>query len=118
MNAACGWLRPAGADLALFPELFLPGYNCARIAELAQPADGDWTRRLSLLARQAGCALVLGYAEREGASVYNSAVAIGADGAPLANYRKIQLYGPREAALFEPGDGYCLFDLGPHRVGL
>ena len=74
-----------GADLALFPELFLPGYNCARIAELAQPAEGDWTRRLSLLARQAGCALVRGYAEREGASVYNSAVAIGADGVPLAN---------------------------------
>lgn len=61
---------------------------------------------------------MLGYAERDGAAVYNSAVAIGADGAQLANYRKIQLFGTREATLFAPGDEYCLFDLGPHRVGL
>jgi hypothetical protein len=29
------------------PEAFFPGYNAARVAELAQPRSGDWHRSLS-----------------------------------------------------------------------
>lgn len=107
-----------GARMAVFPELFLPGYNCDRVAALAQPREGDWIVRLSEMATAAGCGVTLGYAERDGTQIFNSAVAIGADGAALGHYRKIQLYGAREAALFTPGTDYCLFDLAGRRAAL
>jgi predicted amidohydrolase len=108
----------AGAEMAVFPELFLPGYNSDRIEALAEPLDGAWIARLRDMARQAGCGLTTGYAERAGAELCNSAVAIGADGAVLANYRKIQLYGLREKAMFAPGDRYALFEVAKRRAAL
>ncbi|EKD61747.1 MAG: Nitrilase/cyanide hydratase and apolipoprotein N-acyltransferase, partial [uncultured bacterium] len=54
---------------------------------------------------------MLGYAEAAGDAVYNAALALAADGSVLAHYRKIQLFGPREAAIYRPGDAYALFDL-------
>ncbi len=49
----------AGARMAVFPELFLPGYNLADLAAQAQPADGDWSQRLAALAAAAGCGLTV-----------------------------------------------------------
>jgi predicted amidohydrolase len=108
----------AGARMAVFPELFLPGYNCADIPALAQPLDGPWGARLATLARRHGCGLAVGLAERDGDRLWNSALALGPDGARLAHYRKVQLYGPREKALFTPGDAACTFDLDGRRTGL
>ncbi|MGB3316664.1 MAG: carbon-nitrogen hydrolase family protein [Albidovulum sp.] len=108
----------AGADLAVFPELFLPGYNFDRVGALTEAKDGLWSARLGEMARDAGCGLVAGYAERQGEDLYNAALAIGPDGRMLANYRKIQLYGPREAALFRPGDRYAIFDYQGRRAAL
>lgn len=108
----------AGAQMVVLPELFLPGYNSDRIAELAQPADGSWMARLCAMVRVAKCGLTVGFAERDGACLYNSAVAIAADGRVLACYRKVQLYGPREARLFEPGDEFVTFDLAGRRLAL
>ena len=107
-----------GARMAVFPELFLPGYNYPDQAEMAQPLGGAWCARLAALARAAGCGLVVGLAERDGARLYNTAVAYDASGALLASYRKVQLYGPRENAIFTPGDRLCSFDLAGRRVGL
>lgn len=107
LHAAAG----AGARMVVFPELFLPGYNQPDLhASQSQPMGGDWCTRLAGLARGAGCGLVLGWAERDGAAVYNAATAFGPDGAVLAHYRKIQLFGPMEQASFAHGDRYCLFD--------
>jgi predicted amidohydrolase len=108
----------AGADLAVFPELFLPGYNSDRTGVLAQASVGPWAARLGEMALHAGCGLVAGYAERDGKDVYNAALAIGPDGQLLANYRKIQLFGPRERALFTPGDRYAVFDYQGRRSAL
>ncbi len=101
----------AGASALVAPETFLPGYNCNTIAALAQPRGGAWHQALATLARNAGCALVTGYAERDGAQVHNAAVAFDATGVEIAHYRKLQLYGPREAALYQPGNAYETFDL-------
>ncbi len=108
----------AGAHVLVAPESYLPGYNSDRIAALAEPRGGDWHRALAMLCREAKCALVVGYAEREGGKVYNSAVVIGPDGAELAHYRKIQLYGPRESAFYHAGDRYCVTEISGHRVGI
>lgn len=107
-----------GAGLLLAPETFLPGYNCGTIPEQAQPRGGDWHRRLAGMARAAGCGLALGYAERAGAQVFNAAVVFDATGAERAHYRKVQLYGPREKAIYAPGEAYCTFTLAGRRLGL
>lgn len=113
-----GAAAAAGAHMAVFPEVFLPGYNRPGIADAAQPLGGPWCVRLSAMAAAAGCGVTVGFAERDGAAVYNAAVAYGADGALLAHYRKVQLYGPRENSIYTPGNRLCTFDLDGHRAAL
>lgn len=99
-----------GAQVALFPELYLPGYNVPDPGVGARTAEG-WDAHLGPLAAKAGCALAVGLAERDGEALYNSAMAWGADGRRLALYRKTQLYGAREKHFFVPGDQLVTFDL-------
>lgn len=120
MTALGAALRAAGAmgaRVLVAPELYLPGYNQDALVDLAQPRGGPWHQRLAALAREACCGLVVGYAEREGV-LYNSAVAFGADGAELAHYRKIQLFGPREQRLFAFGEAYAVFDFHGRKAAL
>lgn len=108
-----------GARMALMPELFLPGYNQPdRFATLAQPQGGDWQAGLSQLCRHHGCGLTIGWAERAGDTLYNAATCFDATGTVLGHYRKIQLFGPTEAACFAPGDSYCTFELHGQRAAL
>lgn len=105
-----------GADLALFPEVFIPGYNIGQM--VAEPLDGDWVGRLRAIADATGVAIVTGMAEREGEGVFNSAIAVGPGEGLLASYRKIQLWGDREATLFGPGQNYVTFPFKGRTVGL
>ncbi|NDV98413.1 carbon-nitrogen hydrolase family protein [Salipiger sp. PrR002] len=109
----------AGARMLVAPELFLPGYNQPELhGALSQPRGGDWSDRLSGLARAAGCGLCVGWAERDGDLVYNAATCWDADGTELGHYRKIQLFGPMEKASFAPGSDYCLFELEGLRAAM
>lgn len=118
VTAALNAAGAAGAAVLVAPETYFPGYNSDHIAALAQPKTGDWLRRLSALCRAANCGFVTGYAERDGATRFNAAVSINAQGDQTAHYRKIQLYGAREAAIYAPGDAYCTFDLGGVKAAL
>ncbi|OYU17250.1 MAG: nitrilase [Rhodobacteraceae bacterium PARR1] len=111
LTAAATGAAAVGARLLVAPEVFFPGYNSDRIAELAQPRGGDWHHALSALCRETGCGLVVGYAERDGDAVFNAAVAFDATGAEVTHYRKTQLFGPREKAIFAPGDALCTFSV-------
>ena len=118
-----GWARAAaaqGAALLLLPELILPGYNRPDLhRELAQPQGGAWSLAMADIAREAGLAICYGWAERAGEAVYNVASVIGADGAILAHYRKIQLFGPMERASFLPGTAEPpVFELAGRRCGM
>ena len=108
----------AGAVTLVAPEAYLPGYNHDHIPALAQAQTGDWLGRLATLCRRANCGLVAGYGERYGAQVYNAAVAFDAAGTQIAHYRKIQLYGAREAAIYQPGHAYTTFDLNGTKAAL
>ena len=93
-------------DLLVCPELWLTGYNDPEaIRARAEPADGAGFRALSDLARRTGVAIAHGYAEQDPGDprTYNAARLIGADGALVLNYRKLQLWGAYERALFTPG---------------
>ena len=109
----------AGASMAVFPELFLPGYNQPQLhPSLAQPQGGPWEGRLAALARQAGCGLTIGWAERDGERLYNAAGCFDDQGRKLAHYRKLQLFGEMEQSIFTPGADYALFNLNGVRTAL
>ncbi len=109
----------SGADMVVFPELFLPGYNQPQLhASLAQPQGGPWEVQLASLAKSANCGLTIGWAERDDDHLYNSASAFNAQGQRLAHYRKLQLYGEMERSVFTPGCDYVLFELGGIQTGL
>lgn len=114
-------LNAAGAarcDALVVPEVYLPGYNHADPASHALADGSPALARLSLAAQSAQTALVLGYAEADGARVFNTALCFGPDGAERARYRKVQLFGPRERSIFTPGDGYVTFDLAGSKAAL
>lgn len=107
----------AGARMAVFPEVFLPGYNVADPAKAARTVQ-DWVGLLSPLAQRSGCGVTVGVVERDGDAIYNSAVAIGADGRFLSHYRKTQLYGPRENRIYRPGRSVTTFDFEGTKAAL
>jgi predicted amidohydrolase len=103
--------------LAVFPELFLCGYDSARAPELASPADGDLIQRVQAAAAARSTAVVVGFAERmpDGA-IANSAACVDSDGALAGVYRKTHLFGERERDAFEPGRELCLLMLAGRRI--
>lgn len=118
LNVACAQAEAAlaaaaamGAALLVLPEVWLPGYNQPDIEVRALALDSAPLLRLAAAARTHRTALVTGYAERDGDRLYNSAACFGPDGVLLLNYRKVQLYGPREAALYTPGTALPTFNL-------
>lgn len=125
IDAACAQAEAAlaaaaalGAAVLVLPEAWLPGYNQPDIPALALPLDSSPLHRLAAAAKRHATALVVGYAERAGNRLYNSAACFGPDGVLLCNYRKVQLYGPREAALYTPGDALPTFLLGTETTAI
>ena len=106
-------------EMVVFPELYLPGYNQMKSHHsVAQKQGESWEIQLSLLANKHGCGLTLGWAEREGDSIYNSASTFDRTGKKLAHFRKIQLWGAIEQSIFNFGDSYVTFELAGIKTGL
>ncbi|MFD8213422.1 carbon-nitrogen hydrolase family protein [Streptomyces sp. NPDC059697] len=120
LDEAAGRAAAAGAGLVAAPEMFLTGYAIGDdIARLADPADGACADAIAEIATRHGVAVVYGYPEREGETVYNSAQLISADGTRLANYRKTHLFGCFERDHFTPGEQSVVqAELNGLRVGL
>ncbi|MET8867155.1 carbon-nitrogen hydrolase family protein [Nonomuraea sp. NPDC004580] len=109
-----------GADLAIFPEATLTRYG-RRVTSLAEPLDGPFVTGLAESARAHGLAVIAGTFETGGDRVRNTAVAIDAQGAITAAYRKIHLFdsfGAKESDLVEPGAEPVVTELAGLKVGL
>ncbi len=117
LGRSLGAAAAAGADVLVMPEIFLPGYNHPDVAAAARTA-GDWSALLAPRVAAAGVALVIGLPEAAEGVVFNASLAFGAEGRLAATYRKVQLYGPRERALYRPGDAYGLVEIAGVRCGL
>jgi predicted amidohydrolase len=100
INAAFG----QGADLVILPELIVSGYvaDGRRLFPLAEPVPGPSTAAWEEMARRASGYIVAGLCEREGESLYNSAVLVGPEGL-IGHYRKAHLFADEKVA-FVPGN--------------
>lgn len=124
-----------GAQLALFPETFVPVYPSNRwVRELAHGADGAklWARlaqqaveipspsadRIAAAARDAGIWLAVGVNELERGTLYNTLLIYGPDGELTLRHRKL-VPTNHERLVWGQGDGGGLdtVDVGGARAG-
>ena len=106
-------------DLVVCPELFMSGYNVGdSLHELAEPCGGPFSSKIAELAQRRGTAIVYGYPERDGGSVFNAAACIDRAGRVVANHRKLLLPPGFERDFFIAGGGLTMFGLGGVRCGL
>lgn len=107
----------ADVDLAVFPELFLGGYDLSSVADSARAPGSPELRAVAAAAAAASIAVVLGFAERAGdGSLFNSVACIDRDGSLAGVYRKTRLFGA-EPEVFEAGDRQRVVRLAGLDVG-
>jgi nitrilase len=113
-----------GARIVVFPEVFIPSTPVwvysqpiwerddawyAMLVDQAVTVPGPVTDRLGAAAQDASVYLVMGIDEREphGATIYNTILYFGPDGALLGKHRKLMPTGP-EHTVWGMGDGSML----------
>ncbi len=108
-----------GADLVIFPELFVTGYNIGdNLHRFAEAVDGAFAERAKALAIECKMAIIFGYPERTCEGVYNSAVFICEDGKIYANHRKTALPDGIEPDWFETGDDLTIVHFRGARIAM
>jgi omega-amidase len=118
VDASAERAAEAGADLVVFPEQPLFGWDPQSVAG-AEPVGGSLTQALQAVARRHAVGLVGSIRESAGDGVRNTALAIDAGGAIVAVYAKQHLFAPGgEEGLYVPGPGPVLFACGGLSVGL
>lgn len=105
------------ADLAIFPELYVGGYDIATAAQLAVDAEGPELEPLREAAREAGTAVLVGFAEKRDGEPGNSLLAIDENGNTAGIHRKTALWGA-ESKAFGSGQAMTLVDVAGRRAGL
>ncbi|CAL78568.1 Putative nitrilase/cyanide hydratase family protein (carbon-nitrogen hydrolase) [Bradyrhizobium sp. ORS 278] len=106
--------KEKGAELVVFPELAATGLTHS--AETAEPIPGRITAALTELAAERGLTLVCGLAERDGNTIYNSAVLVTPDG-KISTYRKTHLT-TAERSWATAGDEWTVVDTPMGRIGI
>ena len=114
----------AGAEIVVFPEVFIPGVPVWIDTAPIWDGDDDWyallvdqavvvpgpvTDTLAAAARDTGTYVVIGVDEREphGSTIYNATLYFGPDGTLLGKHRKLMPTGS-ERTVWGMGDGSTL----------
>jgi len=123
---ACRQAQAAGADIALFPEMWSVGYRIPRQEEAlraaAVPADGAFAQHFSRLAAELNMAIGITLLEAWEPSPRNTLVLFDRFGNEVLRYAKVHTcdFSPLERAL-TPGDDFFVAELdtqhGPVKVG-
>ena len=106
----------SGADMLVLPEAFLPGYTA--VPRERPEAWDEIYDDIANLCRRHNVGLTIGLPEYAEDRLFNTALAFAQDGRRLASYRKIQLFGPDEHALYTSGNAYVTFEFKGKRFGL
>ena len=109
----------AGSTLLVTPELSVTGYaGLSDMAAWAEPRGGESCRAVQEIAETFAIAIAVGYPERAGGEVYNTALMVQPGREPV-HYRKCHLYGPDEKRAFRPSNVLpAPFDLGGIKAAL
>jgi predicted amidohydrolase len=104
-----GCIEKAEASLVVFPELALTGYffqDRKETAQYAESFNGDSINTIQDSAEANNKIVIVGFPERDGENLYNSAAILFPDGALSAVHRKTHLFY-KENLCFDKGDtGY------------
>lgn len=94
----------AGCQIVAMPELAVSGYlvDPAAARAAAEPLDGPSVAAASAVAARHEGIVVFGFCERQGDALFNTVVAVDADG-PVLHYRKLHLFDAEKEA-YTPGD--------------
>ncbi len=109
-----------GAELIVFPELTVTGYPAEDLLFRSDFINQANNAIYEIAEQVTDIALVIGYPESDGDTLYNSAVVIN-QGAIVTTYRKQALpnYGVfDEVRYFSAGDAVCLFEFNGAVIGL
>lgn len=116
MDDACREAAKGGAQLAVFPELSITGYeNAKRAYERAMPSE-EARKICHAMAQKHGLAVMAGFVEQEKESHFLSHILVREDGS-MGVYRKTHL-APPEQPLFKPGVSLPLFELNGFKIGV
>ena len=106
-------------DLIVCPELYLSGYTVGdALPELALTPDSGLIEQVAKIAHSHETAIVYGYPERDGSSVFNVAACVSAQGKLISRHRKLILPPGFEAQVFSAGSSVTVFDLAGFRCGI
>jgi predicted amidohydrolase len=111
----------SGARLAVFPECALTGY-CYESLDEARPhaerLDDRSSQDIGAACRETGLHAVVGFIEKDGNRLFNSAMIVGPDG-PIGSYRKVHLPFLGVDRFLTPGDRpFHVFDLPIGKIGI
>ncbi|MFN0101365.1 MAG: carbon-nitrogen hydrolase family protein [Bryobacteraceae bacterium] len=115
---AIGKSVPAGTDVILLPEGISVVGTTKTYVEISESIPGPTTKSLGEVAKARKSYIIAGIYEREGATVYNTAVLIDRNGDLAGKYRKVYL--PREEIErgLTPGTHFPVFQTDFGKVGL
>ena len=108
-----------GADIACFPECYVPGYRIP--SRNVPPPDRSFLESAWARAAEAACdanvAVILGTERFEGDALRITTLVVDRDGKRLGFHDKVQL-DPSEETRFEAGSERHVFTLGPLTFGI
>lgn len=104
------------ADVTVFPELCVSGYDVEVAASVAEPIPGPITDQLVGIAERTNQTMLVGLPEQSEGEKYNSVVVVDKGGVQ-ATYRKQHRWGA-EQEQFEPGTAPVTVETPVGRLGL
>jgi predicted amidohydrolase len=110
--------KDAGAEIACFPEAVILGWVNPDAHERACSIPGKDSDQLCKLARDYDTHLCVGLVEKEGKSLYDSAVLIDNNGHILLKHRKINILAELTSPPYTPGEGVSAVETGFGKIGL
>ncbi len=115
---ACRRAREAGADIALFPEMWSSGY---RIDGEPISADSPFVSAFGALAGELNLAIAITFLERFSPQPRNTMVLFDRHGVPVLTYAKVHTCDFGDECALTPGDGFSVAELdtaaGPVKTG-
>ena len=107
-------------DLVVCPELFISGYgSLEKIKEYSEISNGKYANTIASLSKKTSTAIVYGYPEIKGDSLFNSAQLFDFKGSSIANHRKKMLPPTAdESKIFTPGQDSSIVSINGIKIAI